>query len=235
MVMLLTFFISGSVVSKYKLSRKEEVQRDFEKGSERDIGQVLANAGLPTMAIFLDNFVLPNPIWFIIAMVNYAAKTGDTWATEIGTLSESDPYSITSFKQVPRGTAGAISGLGTFASVLGAFVLSFSVFFVRMIALVGMGRDIFTSMTGVAWILVIGTTSGVVGSVIDSFFATTIQRMHWCPVCKKETEKKIHSCGCATEYLRGWKFLTNDAVNFLSLVAAACFAILLKSILGFML
>ncbi|MHA2060246.1 MAG: DUF92 domain-containing protein [Candidatus Ranarchaeia archaeon] len=231
MLMLFTFFVSSSIVSKYKTTAKQEVQDQFEKGSTRDIGQVLANAGIPTIAIFLDNFVLANPIWFIVALANYAAKNSDTWATELGTLSTGKTYQITSLKEVPRGTAGGVSVIGTLASVIGALVLSFSVFCVRIVALVLGGSDILLSVILAVWILFIGTASGFVGSFLDSFIAATLQKMYICPTCQVETEKPIHKCGQTTDYLRGWKFLTNDWVNLLSLLGAAGFGITAKLIL----
>ncbi|MHA2407168.1 MAG: DUF92 domain-containing protein [Candidatus Ranarchaeia archaeon] len=231
MVMLFTFFVSSSLVSKFKATKKQEIQDQFEKGSTRDIGQVLANAGIPTIVIFLDNFVFSSPIWFIVALSNYAAKNSDTWATELGTLSTGKTFQITSLKQVPKGTAGGISVFGTFASMIGALVLASSVFCVRVSALFLGGTDVILAIFGSLWILIIGTSSGFIGSTLDSLIAATIQKMYFCPTCQLETEKTVHKCGHQTTYLRGWKFLTNDWVNLFSLLGAAGFAIIAKMIL----
>ena len=55
----------------------------------------------------------------------------------------------------------------------------------------------------------------------DSLLGATVQTIYTCPVCHKETEKRLHTCGTPTERLRGWAWLNNDLVNFsASLVGA---------------
>jgi uncharacterized membrane protein len=44
-----------------------------------------------------------------------------------------------------------------------------------------------------------------------------------------ETEKALlHSCGHTTEYLRGWRWLDNDWVNFFCTASAAFVAIIMS-------
>jgi uncharacterized membrane protein len=55
---------------------------------------------------------------------------------------------------------------------------------------------------------------GLSGSLFDSLLGATVQQIYYCPVCQKETEKKQHRCGTRTSFLRGWRWLNNDGVNF---------------------
>jgi uncharacterized membrane protein len=44
----------------------------------------------------------------------------------------------------------------------------------------------------------------------------SIQAIYYSPTRQKETEKKIDLDGTANVHRRGWRWLTNDWVNFLS-------------------
>jgi len=50
--------------------------------------------------------------------------------------------------------------------------------------------------------------------------------MYQCDQCGKEVEK-AHHCGQPTVHIRGWKWLDNDAVNFISSLVGAAVAWLL--------
>lgn len=57
---------------------------------------------------------------------NYAAVAADTFSSELGILSKSKPRLLTSwdFREVPPGTNGGVSLIGTLAGFLGAFVIA---------------------------------------------------------------------------------------------------------------
>jgi uncharacterized membrane protein len=54
---------------------------------------------------------------------HFACCLGDTLASELGILSRSPPRLITTFKPVPPGTNGALSTVGTIASVGGGTIM----------------------------------------------------------------------------------------------------------------
>ena len=70
----------------------------------------------------------------------------------------------------------------------------------------------------------IGLVSGLVGSLFDSYLGATVQAMYYCPVCKKETERRVHNCGTETLPLRGIAWINNDVVNFLATAFGAVVA-----------
>jgi len=57
---------------------------------------------------------------------------------------------------------------------------------------------------------------GLAGALFDSLLGATVQGIYFCDRCRKETERPVHRCGAQTRRLRGWTWLNNDWVNFLS-------------------
>ena len=59
---------------------------------------------------------------------NYAAVAADTFSSELGILSKSQPRLLTSWnlRKVPPGTNGGVTLLGTMAGFLGAFTIAFT-------------------------------------------------------------------------------------------------------------
>jgi uncharacterized protein (TIGR00297 family) len=204
--LLLTFFISSSILSRSFARRKIGISEKFSKGSRRDWGQVLANGGLGAMLALLSN-LLPGQSWPWIAYAGaMAAVNADTWATELGVLSRRPPRLITNGKIVEPGTSGGVSLLGSLVALGGA-------------ALVGIVAALFS---GDAWLILAACLGGLAGSFFDSLLGATIQAIYTCPVCRKETERHPqHSCGNPTHLLRGWPWLNNDVVNFACSLAGA--------------
>ncbi|MFN8383598.1 MAG: DUF92 domain-containing protein [Anaerolineales bacterium] len=199
-ILLLTFFITSSALSRAFKKRKQGLDEKFSKGHERDAGQVFGNGGIATFFAAL-HFFFPNEIWpwlgFAAAL---AAVNADTWATELGVLNPHPPRMITNFtKTVEKGTSGGISLIGTLASLTGS----------ALIAVLA------SLLTGNWSIFLLVTFSGLAGSLFDSLLGGTVQAMYYCPTDKKETEKHpLHTCGTETVHIRGWKWLDNDWVNF---------------------
>jgi len=202
-VLLLTFFITSSGLSKAFRRFKEDANEKYAKGSQRDAGQVFGNGGIAALFAGLHYF-FPEAIWpwlgFAAAL---AAVNADTWGTELGVLNPGPPRMITDFrKMVEKGTSGGISTLGTLASLAGA-------------GLIGV-EAVLLGPAGVNWSLFVLTTlAGLIGSLFDSLLGASVQAIYYCPSCQKETEKyPVHSCGTETRQIRGWAWLGNDWVNF---------------------
>jgi uncharacterized protein (TIGR00297 family) len=205
-VLLLTFFITSSALSRAFKKQKQNLDEKFSKGHERDAGQVFGNGGIATLFAGL-HFFLPDSIlpWIGFAAA-LAAVNADTWATELGVLNPHPPRMITNpAKVVEKGTSGGISLYGTLASLLGAGLIGF-------LAAILSPTDHWSLNTGY-WLLI--TLSGLAGSLFDSLLGGTVQAMYFCPKDQKETEKHpLHTCGTGTVHIRGWRWLDNDWVNF---------------------
>jgi uncharacterized protein (TIGR00297 family) len=202
-ILLLTFFITSSVLSRLFKKRKEGLDEKFSKGHERDAGQVFGNGGIATIFAAL-HFFFPNEIWpWLGFAASLAAVNADTWATELGVLNPHPPRMITNLtKVVEKGTSGGISLMGTFASLAGA-------------ALIGILASLLNPTADSDSIFIIVTLAGLAGSLFDSFLGATVQAMYFCPKDNKETEKHpLHTCGTPTTHIRGWEWLDNDWVNF---------------------
>ncbi len=207
--LLLAFFISSSGLTRLFARRKASLNEKFDKGGQRDIGQVLANGGVAAVFAGLSYF-FPHATWTWLAFsASLAAVNADTWATELGVLNPSLPRLITSWKPVERGTSGAVSLFGSLAALGGSFLIAL---------LAGLVRPSGTFLT-VAGIALLG---GMVGSFFDSFLGATVQAIYYCPHCEKETEKHpLHTCGTQTRHLRGLSWLNNDLVNTFCALAGA--------------
>lgn len=203
-ILLLTFFITSSGLSRAFKGRKTGLNEKFSKGHERDAGQVFGNGGLATLLAAL-HAVYPDSIlpWIGFA-ASLAAVNADTWATELGVLNPTPPRMITNLnKHVEKGTSGGISLFGTLASLLGAAVIALPAVLLSPIG----------TLSTNTFLLI--TAAGLAGSLFDSFLGATVQAMYYCPKDQKETEKyPLHTCGTQTVHIRGWEWLNNDWVNF---------------------
>jgi uncharacterized protein (TIGR00297 family) len=214
-VLLLAFFISSSALTRMFAKRKAALNEKFDKGGQRDIGQVLANGGVASLFAGL-HFFFPQASWTWMAFAaSLAAVNADTWATELGVLNPSSPMLITSGKPVERGTSGGISVYGTLAAAAGAALIAI------LAGLLG--------PSGSFWMIAgIASLGGLLGSLFDSFLGATVQAIYRCPQCDKETEKHpLHTCGTKTVQIRGWKWLNNDMVNVGCAVVGAVIGIVL--------
>jgi uncharacterized protein (TIGR00297 family) len=153
----------------------------------------------------------PDVRWIALGAGSLAASAADTWATEIGTLYGGNPRSILTWRTVPVGTSGGVSAIGTVAAVAGA------VFVGLVVAALGWASI-------VARNVMIG---GLAGAIVDSLLGATVQSRRWCDACQRETERMVHDCGTPTRHLRGFVWLDNDLVNFLSNAAGGLIAAIL--------
>lgn len=224
-LLLVAFFVASSALSLYNPKKKAEVATEkFEKGSRRDWAQVVANGGWGTLLVLVAWFN-PQPWLFAAFVGTMATVTADTWATELGTLSNTPPRLVTNGKIVPSGTNGAVSGLGTLAALVGGLFIGTIAF---LLAQFGAIPEVEIAPF---WFPMIAGVSGLVGAFADSFLGATVQKVYFCPTCQTETERMLHSCGTTTHPLRGWGWMDNDMVNFLASVVGSLVAAWLAVIL----
>ena len=214
--LLLAFFLSSSALSRIGIDIKHRrTSSILEKGGERDALQVLANGGVFALAA-IGSLLVPWEGWLAIGAGALAAATADTWATEIGTLSRAVPRLLTTWRAVPAGTSGAVTGVGTLGMVLGSAFLTLCV-------------------AAVVWprhVMVPAFAGGVLGALADSLAGAAVQSRRRCASCDAFTERAVHSCGAHTVHAGGASWMTNDAVNFLCSVVGASSALIVMRVLA---
>lgn len=231
-VLLVVFFVSSSLLTGWRAGVKAGAAAEFEKGGRRDLGQVLANGGVPA-ALALLGALSPGFDTFPLLVGALAVATADTWATELGLLSRTAPRLITTGRRVAPGTSGAVSPLGLAATVAGGALIGGAAGVLALagsagaVGVVGAAGELGatgalgTAATGAARFVLLGTIAALAGSLFDSLLGATVQGLHHCTACGMETERRLHRCGTATEPVRGWVFLNNDRVNLLAIVVGA--------------
>jgi uncharacterized protein (TIGR00297 family) len=213
-VLLLTFFVSSSALSRAFARKKATLGEKFAKGSNRDWGQVLANGGLGAALAILGAFY-PEAQWPWIAFSGaMAAVNADTWATELGVLSAKPPHLLFRRKVVERGTSGGVTRLGDLAAFAGALTI-------------GLVGSLFADRGSLLGFVGLVSLAGFLGAQFDSLLGATIQGIYWCPTCEKDTERHpMHTCGEGTVHVRGWRWLNNDLVNLAASAVGALLVLL---------
>jgi uncharacterized protein (TIGR00297 family) len=213
---LFAFFVLSSLLS-VPGRRKQAVQEGMhEKSGARDFWQVMANGGLAG-AVMVCGLLFPGALWKPAFLGSIAAVCADTWSTEIGMLSPRMPRSILTMRQVPHGSSGGISVLGTVGGLLGA----------ALIAFIGFASHV-THITYGAFVSVVA--GGAAGNLADSLAGALFQARYSCAVCGTGTERRMH-CGEPAVLAGGYRCMTNDVVNFIcSAAGAAISALVFNSI-----
>lgn len=203
---LLAFFGTSTALSQWRRRVKERL--GYEKGGRRDAGQVLANGGAASVCLLLPLLFPKLSVSFahLLFLAALAAANADTWATEIGSALGGRPYDLRTGKPAPPGTSGAVSLPGTLAALGGA-------------ALLGLFA---ASVAGG----VLVTASGFGGTLLDSIAGATIQAQ-WRDPLQPECLAERPQAGPP---FRGWRWMNNDAVNWLCTVGAVLLAAGLKKI-----
>jgi uncharacterized protein (TIGR00297 family) len=206
---LAVFFFTSTLLGRVERAKKAADKREYEKSDTRDGAQVLANGGVAAAAA-LGMMIAPDPHWAGAFLGALAAANGDTWATELGVLSSGEPRSLRTLRRVPRGTSGAVSGLGLLATMGGAAAIG-------VVAVLAPGA--FGLATGRAFVAAL--FAGTLGSLADSLLGATLQASYRCDVCSRNTEAPRHHCGAVTRRVRGLSGVGNDAVNLAATLIGA--------------
>ena len=119
--LLIAFFLLGTLSTRYGYGRKKLMGVAQSSAGRRSAANVLANGLVPTFCAVAAGISSPSFSWAFVGSL--AAVTADTLESEIGVLSRGEPRLITSMRQVPRGTDGAVSFLGTAAGFAGALTI----------------------------------------------------------------------------------------------------------------
>lgn len=223
-LLLLLFFVSSSLLSSVGKARKRALAARVQKPGARDHGQVLANGAL--CAVLSVGYGLSGEVGWLVGVAGaLAAANSDTWGTELGVLSPGRPRLITTGERVEVGSSGAISWLGSLASLGGAALIAGA-----LALMTGPSQLLQASATEL--LLAVGL-GGLLASTVDSLLGATVQARYHCPQCNRATESHpVHGCGARTSYIGGWRWLGNDQVNLLAGGAGALLAYGMWRLLG---
>lgn len=207
--LLIFFFVSSSTLSKLHPSEDEENGRNYL--------QVLSNSVVSLVFITL-YYIFKDVVFMIVSVVAIAASTSDTWASEIGALSKSKPFSILTFKQMEKGLSGAVSIIGIIASLMGATAISLlfgTLYFLNN------PWDMFIFLEYTLIIII----AGFLGSILDSYLGVLLQAKY-----QDIKTGKIREFIANTEnyiLISGKKIITNNAVNFIMVLTISIVTYLL--------
>jgi uncharacterized protein (TIGR00297 family) len=199
-VVLAVFFIASTSVSRVLPPKTDTVDA---KGDRRDAWQVLANG---SVAGGVALFGLEEPalgMWLLT--VSLAASASDTWATAVGTWSGKTPRDLWTGRPVPPGTSGGVTIPGSVGAIGGGVIVATSG------AMVAQSHRL----------LLVATLLGLLGMAVDSVLGGAAQGKFHCPECERPTERGIHHCGAPTILRKGWRWFSNDLVNFCAIAVAA--------------
>jgi uncharacterized membrane protein len=218
-ILLMAFFLSSTLAGS--IGRKKRAAIDVEavtvKGGQRDAIQALATCGAGLAAAIL-LAATANPAWGLACAAAFASSTADTWAGELGVLSKGLPRHIINGRTMRRGLSGGVTPQGFAASAAGASFIAFVYAVVRIVS----GEAMTVAATGAAIVI----STGFAGALIDSILGGTVQAAYRSASTGEETEKP-RSAETRNDLIRGFAFMTNDAVNLASslLAGGAAFAL----------
>eukprot|EP00762_Andalucia_godoyi_P004726 ANDGO_03632.mRNA.1 VTE6-related protein At5g19930 len=217
---LVLFFYSSSMMTKLHGRRKRHLEDGHKEGGQRNWEQVVANSLFACMLCILHrvsvpwktvqllresgaivDFVNPQFIWhsfvFTCFLGFYSCTNGDTWASEIGILFSKEPFLITGFRRVPRGTNGGVSIAGTLASIFAGVFIGLP----------------FVLLYPSSWKLLILTAAcSFLGSIFDSILGGLFQYSGYCPMKRIVVNEPTPFA----QHVSGHAVLNNHQVNFLS-------------------
>ena len=119
------FFLLGSAATRLGYAAKARRGIAQERGGARGAVHALANCSVAAYLAFLAGSSSPDAregLWLAF-VASLATAACDTLGSEIGPLGSGRPFLITRLRQVPAGTPGAVSLLGTVAGAAGALLV----------------------------------------------------------------------------------------------------------------
>jgi uncharacterized protein (TIGR00297 family) len=165
LALLATFFATSSFLTRLDPPGNRSSRRSADRGGRR-WDQVAANGGIAALAA-LAYGIIGWPAGFAAAAGAIAAATADTWGTEIGRWSTSEPRLITTWRIVSHGDSGAITALGTAGAAVGAALIASLAAFLAQDA---QGHPLFP----------IVFSGGISGALLDSLLGATLElRYRW--------------------------------------------------------
>ena len=198
--LLLITYTTLMIIDKATSRKRKPISSEvIHSSGARSAKQILANGFAPLLATFFFAYS-GNRAFLIVFAVGVGTTLADSAASDIGVLSSGVPKDICTWKPLPPGLSGGVSGLGLFVSISSSILFSLVAYFCVKLSI----REA---------LIVAGFS--FVGSVIDSILGSRVQAKFKCGICQSITEKITH-CDVRTCQISGVKLIDNCAVNFLS-------------------
>lgn len=167
LLVLLTFFLLGTLVTRYKYEKKAQLGVAEGNKGMRDIRNVLGNGLSPLIfaALYAASSQAYHPLFLLGFSGAVATACADTFSTEIG-QAEGKPRLITTFERVPVGTNGGVSLPGLGAALVGAFAIALA-------SLIFIGSGLGSEQRLPLFLICL--VSGFLGCVADSYLGATVE------------------------------------------------------------
>lgn len=193
----LIFFLLGTAFS---LLPAKKARSERPEGPSRTAVQVIANGGVPVVSMLLF-FLTEHPAFLAGFLAGFAAALSDTASSEIGTRAAGKAYAIIGWRRLKPGVSGGISWPGTLAGVVFAGVIP--------AAAVALGLADLRTAAAVA---VLAFSANLADSILGQF----AQRKRAAPDGSwEDAEDTVEG-----NKIRGIRWMTNDAVNAITVTSA---------------
>jgi uncharacterized membrane protein len=195
--------------------------------ARRNLKQVIANGSLLALLAVLHRVAAGDSVFLVAYLGCAGAVSGDTWATSATQFTNSPPRLLTSGKRVPPGTPGAVTGIGIALSALAGLVASLLYLSVAMLI---DGESVTVAFSIIlSFAAMIGA---VAGALFDSYLGAARQALYT-DADGRLSDQPVADSGSINTYVRGWRWLSNDLVNFSNSVAGALSAFLVWVAAGY--
>jgi uncharacterized protein (TIGR00297 family) len=119
------FFLMGTIATSWKRKWKEEKGLVQERES-RNVGQVLANSGVPVLLALLSLLLPEKTNMFLLMMAGaFSSAAADTVSSELGMVYGKNPFHIISLRKDIKGKDGVVSWEGFNFGILASLILAF--------------------------------------------------------------------------------------------------------------
>ena len=196
LVPLFVFFLSSVAIGRW-LPAQEDAG-DEKDARPRDAIQVFCNGGIYGLLALTG--AAPT-----LLLVTMAVATADTWASEVGKFFRQPTYDILRLRRVPPGLSGGVSGAGTLAGAVGAALLA------------SCGWMLDGTLAPTDLLRVAGW--GFAGMLVDSVLGAALQARY------RDASGVLTDRGGEGHVLvRGYSWMSNDAVNLASIIVTVALA-----------